>query len=73
MEFLQKLEDYTSEMKSTKVQTLSELCMRSEGYGTWSVHGTTGYEAANEWHQWLRNNDNMDNNVAKRLRSRDMA
>ena len=37
---------------------------------------TTGYEAANEWHQRVVNNEKMDINVAiflKRLRSRDMA
>ena len=55
--------------------------MRSEGYGTWSVclsfHAsshTTGYEAANELHQRLLN-ENMDINVEiflKRLCSRDM-
>ena len=58
--------------------------MRSEGYGTClsvcpSVHAssrTTGYEAANEWHQRVVNNEKMDINVAvflKRLRSRDRA
>ena len=55
--------------------------MRSEGYCTWSVGlsvctRTTGYEAANEWHQLVVNNENMDINVViflKRLRSRDMA
>ena len=25
---------------------------------------TTGYEAANEWHQWVVNNEKMDSNVA---------
>ena len=37
---------------------------------------TTGYEAANEWHQRIVNNEKIDINVAiflKRLRSRDMA
>ena len=37
---------------------------------------TTGYEAANEWHQRVVNNEKMDINVAifpKQLRSRDMA
>ena len=37
---------------------------------------TTGYEAANEWHQWVVNDEKIDINVAifpKRLRSRDMA
>ena len=37
---------------------------------------TTGYEAANEWHQRVVNNEKIDINVAifpKRLRSRDMA
>ena len=37
---------------------------------------TTGYEAANEGHQRLLSNENIDMNVAiflKRLRSRDMA
>ena len=37
---------------------------------------TTGYEAANEWHQRVANNEKIDINVAifpKRLRSRDMA
>ena len=61
--------------------------MRSEGYGTWSVglsvclsvrasSRTTGYVAANEWHQPVVNNRKMDTNVAiflKRLHSRDMA
>ena len=57
--------------------------MRSEGYGTWSVclsvHAsscTTGYGAANEWYQWVVNNEKIDIDVAiflKRLRSRDMA
>ena len=65
--------------------------MRSEGYGSRSVglsvclsvclsvrasSRTTGYEAANEWHQRVVNNEKMDINVAiflKRLRSRDMA
>ena len=57
--------------------------MRSEGYGSRSVclsvrasSRTTGYEAANEWHQRIVNNEKIDINVAifpKRLRSRDMA
>ena len=57
--------------------------MRSEGYGSRSVglsvrasSRTTGYEAANEWHQRVVNNEKIDTNVAifpKRLRSRDMA
>ena len=57
--------------------------MRSEGYGSRSVglsvrasSRTTGYEAANEWHQPVVNNVKMDINVViflKRLRSRDMA
>ena len=37
---------------------------------------TTGYKAANEWHQRVVNNEKMDINVAiflKRLCSRDMA
>ena len=37
---------------------------------------TTGYEAANEWHQRIVNNEKMDINMAiflKRLRSRDTA
>ena len=37
---------------------------------------TTGYEAANEWHQRVVNDEKIDINVAifpKRLRSRDMA
>ena len=37
---------------------------------------TTGYEAGNEWHQRVVNNEEMDKNVAiflKRLRTRDMA
>ena len=36
---------------------------------------TTGYEAANEWHQQVVNDEKIDINVAifpKRLRSRDM-
>ena len=57
--------------------------MRSEDYGTWSVFlsvrassRTTDYEAANEWHQPVVNNEEMDINVAiflKQLRSRDIA
>ena len=45
--------------------------MRSEGYGTWSVclsvrasSLTTGYGAANEWHQQVVNNEKIDINVA---------
>ena len=37
---------------------------------------TTGYEAANEWHQRVVNDEKININVAifpKRLRSRDMA
>ena len=45
--------------------------MRSEDYGTWSVglsvclsvrasSRTTGYEAGNEWHQRVVNNEEMD-------------
>ena len=37
---------------------------------------TTGYEAANEWHQRVVNNEKIDIKVAiflKRLRSRDIA
>ena len=56
--------------------------MRSEGYSSRSVclsvrasSSTTGYEAANEWHQRVVNDEKIDSNVAiflKRLRSRDM-
>ena len=52
----------------------------SEGYSSrsvcLSVRRTTGYKAANEWHQRVVNNEKIDINVAiflKRLRSRDMA
>ena len=55
----------------------------SEGYSSRSVclsvrasSSTTGYEAANEWHQRVVNDEKIDINVAiflKRLRSRDMA
>ena len=45
--------------------------MRSEGYSSRSVclsvrasSRTTGYEAANEWHQRVVNNEKMDINVA---------
>ena len=57
--------------------------MRSGGYGSRSVilsvrasYSTTGYKAANEWHQRVVNDEKIDINVAiflKRLRSRDMA
>ena len=41
-----------------------------------SVRASSRYEAANEWHQRVVNNEKMDINVAifpKQLRSRDMA
>ena len=57
--------------------------MRSKGYSSRSVilsvrasSRTTGYEAANEWHQRVVNSEKMDINVAiflKRLCSRYMA
>ena len=54
--------------------------MRSKGYGTWSVgrsvclsvclsvrasSRTTGYEAANEWHQQVVNKEKMDTDFPK--------
>ena len=56
--------------------------MRSEGYSSrsvclsvrLSVRASSRYEAANEWHQRVVNNEKIDINVAifpKRLRSRE--
>ena len=48
---------------AAKVSALSAYC----------YSGTTGYEAANEWHHRFQNNENNVAILLKRLRSRDMA